>query len=372
MADLAASGITKRFGRTAVLSGVDLRVASGTLTTLLGASGSGKTTLLRLICGFERQDSGTVELDGRIVSGPRAYVPTERRRIGYVAQDGALFPHLSVAENIVFGLPRRERHAGTVDRLLGLVGLRTLYAGRQPHQLSGGEQQRVALARALAAQPRIVLLDEPFSSLDAALRGETRQAVADALAETRATALLVTHDQGEALSMGSQVAVLRDGRMLQAGTPASVYRRPADIELARFLGEAIVLPALASSGRVACALGDLPLAADMPTGAVDVMIRPEQIRLLAASEPGGIAAEILGSTFFGHDARVALTTMGDAPVRFTTRLPGHVAANPGDRVRVVVCGDVVTFAAMQAVPAQAHEPIAARTPVATLHRSAVA
>ncbi len=373
MADLVAAGITKSFGRTLVLADVDLRVASGTLTALLGASGSGKTTLLRLICGFERPDAGSIDLDGRPVAGPRLHLPAERRRIGYVAQDGALFPHLSVADNVAFGLPRRERTAATVDRLLALVGLRATYAVRRPHQLSGGEQQRVALARALAAQPRIVLLDEPFSSLDAALRGETRQAVADAIAQTRATALLVTHDQGEALSMGAQVAVLRDGRMLQVGTPEAVYRRPNDVDLARFLGEAVVLPGESAAGRVTCALGDLPLAAGMPSGAVEVMIRPEQIRLLAENEPGGLPAEVGGATFFGHDARVALVSLDPASTRFTTRLPGHVPAKAGDRVRFAVAGEVVAYARSQPAAMATSEPAASREPAtATTRRSVTA
>ena len=343
MADLVATGLVKRFGQAEVLSGVDLRVPSGTLTALLGASGSGKTTLLRLVCGFERPNAGAIELDGRRVAGPALHVPPERRQIGYVAQDGALFPHLSVAENIVFGLPRRERTSHEVDRLLALVGLRATYAARKPHELSGGEQQRVALARALAARPRIVLLDEPFSSLDAALRGETRQAVAAAITETKATALLVTHDQGEALSMGAAVAVLRDGRMLQVGTPEAVYRRPVDVALACFVGDAVIVPGEAVGGRVTCALGDLTLVPGMPSGPVDVMIRPEQIRLLAESEPGGIHAHVGGVTFYGHDATIALASLGPAPSRFTTRVPGYVPVRTGDHVRVAVTGPVVTY-----------------------------
>ena len=344
MADLVATGLTKSFGKTSVLSGVDLRVPSGTLTALLGASGSGKTTLLRLVCGFERPDAGAIDLDGRRVAGPSFHVPPERRQIGYVAQDGALFPHLSVAENIVFGLPRRERTPSEVDRLLALVGLRTTYAGRKPHELSGGEQQRVALARALAAKPRIVLLDEPFSSLDAALRGETRTAVAAAIAETQATALLVTHDQGEALSMGAQVAVLRDGCMLQVGTPEAVYRRPADIALACFLGDAVIMTGHAAAGRVSCPLGELTLSPGMPDGPVDVMIRPEQIRLLASSDAGGLGATVVGITFYGHDAIVALALLGPSPSRFTTRVPGHTLVKNGDQVRVNVAGTVASYA----------------------------
>jgi len=345
MTDLLATGLTKRFGSHVVLSGIDLHVASGTLTTLLGASGSGKTTLLRLVCGFERPDAGTIRLDDRAVAGPRLHVPPERRQIGYVAQDGALFPHLSVAENIVFGLPRRERTSRLiVDRMLDLVGLPSSFADRRPHELSGGEQQRVALARALAAKPRIVLLDEPFSSLDAALRVETRRAVAAALAEVRATALLVTHDQAEALSMGDRVAVLRNGRMVQVDTPSNVYRRPADLDLACFVGEAVIVPGDACGGQVACAFGDLRHAAEMPEGLVEVLIRPEQIRLLGESEPGGVGASVEDVIFYGHDASVALMLDSATPERITARVPGHVPIRPGDRVRLAVVGQVATYA----------------------------
>lgn len=344
MAALTIDGLTKAFGSHPVLSGVGLHVSVGTLVTLLGTSGSGKTTLLRLVCGFERADAGTIRLDDRIVSGPGIHLPPERRRIGYVAQDGALFPHLSVGANIAFGLPRRDRHAfGTIERLLESVGLRLSYAGRFPHELSGGEQQRVALARALAPEPRIVLLDEPFSSLDAALRVETRQAVADTIAATGATALLVTHDQSEALSMGRQVAVLRRGVMVQIDTPEGLYRRPVDAELARFIGEAVVLQGEADGERVDCGLGCLRLAAGMPHGAVDVMVRPEQIRLVDESVPGSVAAEVRGVTFYGHDATVTLK-LGDASgSSIIARVSGHARPRAGDTVRLSVDSEVVCY-----------------------------
>ena len=362
MTDLVAAGLAKRFGHHTVLSDIDLHVAAGTLTTLLGASGSGKTTLLRLLCGFERPDAGTIVLGDNVVAGPGVHMPPERRRIGYVAQDGALFPHLSVAENIVFGLPRRERASRTVvDRLIGLLGLKPSHAGRRPHQLSGGEQQRVALARALAAQPRIVLLDEPFSSLDAALRVDTRRAVSDALAEVGATALLVTHDQAEALSLGERVAVLRNGRMVQVDAPGILYRRPHDLELARFIGEAVVLPGVAVGDHVSCALGVLRLAVDMPRGQVDVMIRPEQIRVLEGGEPGGVRARICGVTFYGHDASVAMILDNDPAAKITARTPGHVPVRAGDQVRLAVAGEVVSYvrdAASRSGAARATAPAA--------------
>jgi iron(III) transport system ATP-binding protein len=340
MADLLIEGVGKSYGSTPVLANVGLTVASGTLVALLGASGSGKTTLLRLVCGFERLDAGSIHLDGRLIAGPGTHVAPERRHIGYVAQEGALFPHLDVAANIGFGLPRGERraHAG-VERLLGTVGLPAAYATRLPHELSGGEQQRVALARALAPRPRIVLLDEPFSSLDAALRHETRRAVADALAEAGATALLVTHDQAEALSMGREVAVLRRGAMAQIDSPARLYRRPVDAELARFLGEAVLLPGDAGTETVNCALGTLCLAPGMPRGDVEIMLRPEQIRLAGA---GQVTARVTGVTFYGPDAMVALK-LAHGPA-IMARVAGHRVPPPGESVAVAVEGDVVAFA----------------------------
>lgn len=344
MADLLIEGVGKSYGRHSVLTDVGLAVPSGTLIALLGASGSGKTTLLRIICGFERLDIGTIHLDGRLLAGPGAHVAAERRRIGYVAQEGALFPHLDVAANIGFGLTRGERRSrDIIERLLATVGLPPSYAVRLPHELSGGEQQRVALARALAPRPRIVLLDEPFSSLDAALRQETRAAVADALAETGATALLVTHDQAEALSMGRQVAVLRRGRMAQIDAPSRLYRRPADAELARFLGEAVLLPGIARDETVACALGVLRLAPGMPRGDVDVMIRPEQIRVTAQT-PEGVPARVARVTFYGPDATVALKLAQPDGPTIVARVAGHCVPRPGDMIGVAVEGDVVAFA----------------------------
>ena len=345
MADLVIEGLSKTYGRDPVLSAADLRVPSGTLVALLGASGSGKTTLLRLICGFERVDGGTIRLDGRTLAGPGVHLAPERRRIGYVAQDGALFPHLSVASNIGFGLPRAERRSSAiVHRLLATVGLGPSYADRLPHELSGGEQQRIALARALAPGPRIVLLDEPFSSLDAALRTETRAAVADALAQTGATALLVTHDQAEALSMGRQVAVLRAGRMAQVDEPDVLYRRPMDAEMARFVGEAVLLPGVADNGTVVCALGRLRLVDGMPRGSVEVMLRPEQVRIV---DGGGVRATVTSTTFYGHDATVCLALADRdtrSPTHVTARVQGYRRPATGDTVQLAVDGDVVTFA----------------------------
>ena len=343
MADLVIKGVGKRYGREPVLADVDLCVASGTLTTLLGASGSGKTTLLRLVCGFERLDEGSIEIDGRPVASARLHLAPERRHVGYVAQDGALFPHLTVADNICFGLPRDQRRSSAVvDRLLAMVGLSSSFGARFPHELSGGEQQRIALARALAPRPRIVLLDEPFSSLDAALRNETRCAVAEALTEAGATALLVTHDQAEALSMGCQVAVLRRGHIAQNAEPARLYSHPVDADLARFLGEANLLPGHAEGEVVACPLGRLRLASGMAEGSIEVMIRPEQVRLV---EHGAdtVAAVVQSASFYGPDATLVLKLAGANGGSVIARVAGHRLPRTGAGVHLTVEGEVVAF-----------------------------
>ncbi|MEJ2626723.1 MAG: ABC transporter ATP-binding protein [Pseudolabrys sp.] len=332
-----------------MLKGIDLDVRPGDLLAILGASGSGKTTLLRLIGGFERPDSGTIEIDNRVVDEPHTHLSPEKRRIGYVAQEGALFPHLSVADNIVFGLSRRERrqHA-RVEELLALVGLPRSFAGRPPQALSGGEQQRVALARALAPSPQLVLLDEPFSALDAALRAETRAAVVKALSDARATALLVTHDQAEALSAGDQVAVLQGGTLAQVADPVTLYRRPQSADLARFVGDAVLLPGVAKNGRASCALGDLPLAPGAPEGKVEVLVRPEQVKLQSL-ERGGVCARVRSVTFYGHDASVALLLyQSDHTQEVVARVAGHAAPYADEELAVFVEGYVVAF--------QRHDP----------------
>jgi iron(III) transport system ATP-binding protein len=343
MADLRIAALTKAFGGTPILRGVELVVSSGSLVAILGASGSGKTTLLRLLSGFERADSGTIEIGGQQVSGPSLHIPPERRRIGYVAQEGSLFPHLTVGENVVFGLSRAERRNPVrAEALLESVGLPASYAVRPPQELSGGEQQRVALARALAPAPKLVLLDEPFSALDAALRLETRQAVAIALAAAGATALLVTHDQSEALSMGMEVAVLRNGVLAQVAPPEELYRRPVDAALAQFVGEAVQLPGVASAGFAACALGRLALARPGADGPVEVMVRPEQIRLEPVARIGAVKAKVLAIAYFGHDASVQMSLEADTmPV--TVRVAGHVAPRPGTEAWLSVEGVVMAY-----------------------------
>ncbi len=347
MSTLRISGVSKSFDGHPVLHDVHLSVKSGALVALLGPSGSGKTTLLRLLCGFERADAGTIEIGGRRVAGDALHLPSEQRQIGYVPQEGALFPHLTVAENIVFGLPRAQRRAShRVAELLELVGLPQSYASRAPQQLSGGQQQRVALARALAPSPGLVMLDEPFSSLDAALRLETREAVARALAAAGATAVLVTHDQAEALSLGHEVAVLWRGRLVQTAAPQTLYRRPVTRELAAFVGEAVLLPGRVTAGRAHCALGELPLAEGVrpDDGDVDVMLRPEQIDVLDHGAQG-LEALVRDVTFQGQDAALTLelTATTTPPTTIRARVPGYRTPRTGERVRIAVGGEVNVY-----------------------------
>ncbi|MDP9390147.1 MAG: ABC transporter ATP-binding protein [Actinomycetota bacterium] len=349
MSALTVQDLTKSFtSSTPVLAGVDLHVPERSLTALLGPSGCGKTTLLRLVAGFDDPDSGTVALGDRVVAGAGRSVPARRRGIGFVPQEGGLFPHLSVAANIGFGLPRRQRRdGGRIRELLALVGLDAQLADRSPHQLSGGQQQRVALARALAPEPSLVLLDEPFSSLDAALREETRLAVATALRATGATAVLVTHDQAEALSMADQVAVLRGGRLVQRTDPRTLYRSPRDLDVATFVGEAVVLDADIRDGRATCALGSLALERSCAEGRAKVLLRPEQLRL-APPTAEGQAARVRSVDFYGHDSRVWLDLPGGVTV--SARLEGADLPATGDAVSITVQGAVLSFPADLAGP----------------------
>jgi iron(III) transport system ATP-binding protein len=355
VAELRCDHVGAALASREVLSDVDLVVASGALTAILGASGSGKTTLLRVIMGFVRQDRGRVTLGATVVSevGGR-HLPPEKRAVGYMAQEGALYPHLTVAENVGFGLPHAQRRSSQrIDEVLELVGLHAGFGARRPHELSGGEQRRVALARALAPQPPVVLLDEPFSGLDAALRAETRDAVLHALQQEGRTAVLVTHDQAEALSMGREVAVLRGGRLVQTATPDALYRTPADIDVARFVGEAVVLDGHAAGGVVSCGLGDLPLIPRHINGPVQAMIRPEQIRIRrpGSEAPEGsvaaVRAEVLRVAYYGPEAMVTLRVDG-VSTAIVARAFSHGRPDAGERVSLAVEGPVMAYPAGEA------------------------
>ncbi|MFC5176114.1 ABC transporter ATP-binding protein [Nocardioides taihuensis] len=338
MSTLHLEGVRKAFGATVAVDGVDLVVPEGSVTAVLGPSGCGKTTLLRLVAGFLEPDAGTIAFDDRVVAGSGRPVPPQQRRVGYVPQEGALFPHLDVAANIAFGLPRAQRRSARVGDLLDLVELPAAYGARHPHELSGGQQQRVALARALAPNPSVVLLDEPFSSLDASLRASTGRAVVRALHAAGATAVLVTHDQDEALSLADQVAVMRAGRLVQAASPHVLYRTPADADVARFVGGAAVLDATVRDGVARCALGDLLLLEPVPDGTAEVLVRPEQLRL---GDDGPVAARVVEVSFYGHDAAVTLD-VHDGPT-VVARVTGLDAPEAGREVGVSVTGRVLAF-----------------------------
>jgi iron(III) transport system ATP-binding protein len=321
--------VSKAYGLTRAVREVSLEVAPGELVSVLGPSGCGKTTLLRLIAGFERPDEGRVELGGETVAGPGFWVPPEKRRAGMVFQDYALFPHLTVERNVAFGLerrPRAEREELTA-RTLELVGLQHK-ASCYPHQLSGGERQRVALARALAPEPEVVLLDEPFSNLDASLRAGLRREVELILREAGAAALLVTHDQEEALSLGDRLAVMREGELVQVDAPEKVYGEPASRWAAQFVGEVNVVSGLARGDGVETELGvfDLPRPADGP---VQVAVRPEQLEL-RADDRGN--AEVLEREFRGHDVLYRLRHEGGRTV--LVQLPSLELHEVGARVMV--------------------------------------
>ena len=344
MKTLHLRGVTASHQGRRILHGIDIDVPAGTTTAVLGPSGCGKTTLLRVVAGFLVPDGGEVRLGDDLVAGPGVWVAPEKRGLGYVAQEGNLFPHLDVAANITYGLPRRERRSRErVGELLELVGLAGDLASRRPDQLSGGQQQRVALARALARRPRIVLLDEPFSALDPELRVATREAVAAALAHENATVVLVTHDQAEALSFADQVAIMHEGRLSQVGAPAEVYRAPADRRSAASLGEACFLPGQVNEGLVRCALGTLPARGlDGFSGECEVMVRPEQLRLAEPQSGGGACVgEVTKAAFYGHDALVELRidTGSAAPMTISARTFGGTVPGVGTKVSVTVDGE---------------------------------
>ncbi len=353
MSAIELHAVAKRFGATPVLVDVELTVPAGSLTAILGTSGSGKTTIMRLIAGFDGIDAGTLAIGGRVVDDGRRTVRPQHRGVGYVPQDGALFPHLTVAANVGFGLPRRERPRALA--LLERVGLSAL-AHRYPHQLSGGEQQRVALARALAVAPGVVLLDEPFNALDASLRTELGREVMQILAEAATTTVLVTHDRSEALALADRIAVLDAGRIVALDDPRTLYGSPADLRTATSIGEANLLAAEFEGELARCALGEVPLAAPVPAADLGarhaLLLRPEQLALSFHAGAGMVPATIHELYFQGHEALAYLrldepAAQLDEPAAqlddpaaelLLARIPGTVAVRGGERVWVAVRG----------------------------------
>jgi iron(III) transport system ATP-binding protein len=335
--------LRKQFGPVTALDGIDLDIAGGSRTVVVGPSGCGKTTLLRLIAGFEAADAGRITVDGEAVVDGAAAVPAHKRNIGIVAQDGCLFPHLSVAGNITFGMVEdaavKQARAG---ELMEMVGLDRSMLTRRPDELSGGQQQRVALARALARKPRLMLLDEPFSALDTGLRAATRKAVGDVLRAEGIATLLVTHDQAEALAFADKVAVMRAGRLMQFGPPREVYGRPVDPATATFLGEAIILPARIGGGYADCALGRLPAdAANGFAGQATIMLRPEQIGVREGE--GCVRAKVTEASFRGSVCELRIVLCDDEAIALTIEVPSSRELSVGDEIGLQVSGRAHVF-----------------------------
>lgn len=334
---LKCQHLYKSFGGVPAVRDASLVVRPGEFMTLLGPSGCGKTTTLRLVAGFESLDSGEILMHGRQVAGPDVNLPTEQRQIGMVFQEYALFPHLSVADNIAFGLNSSKRDkSARVEEMLALVGLDNL-SKRMPYELSGGQQQRIALARALAPNPRLLLLDEPFSNLDAALRAQVRGEVRSILKQAGITCLFVTHDQEEALSLSDQVAVMFNGMVAQVGSPQVVYMRPATREVAAFVGESNFLPGHTDNHSVYCELGSFPLH-DPAAGAVDVLLRPESLQLEQADDGAAIIEWI---EFYGHDQRIGVRLLNGTEL--IVRADASQAFSSGQRVNIGLQGPVQVF-----------------------------
>lgn len=348
MSSIRVRNLRKSFGGrsgSAALQGVDLDIGDGMFLAVLGPSGCGKTTLLRALAGVDPADSGTVHLGGRPIDDDTAHTSPEERRIGLVPQEGALFPHLDVAKNIGFGLRRLDPsdRARRVAELLELIGLEG-FGTRRPDELSGGQQQRVALARALAPRPEVVLLDEPFSALDASLRVSLRDQMAEVLRSAGTTAVLVTHDQEEAMAFADRVAIMRRGQIVQSGPGPELYHRPVDLWCARFLGEAVVLDGIVDrdgSSTVSTVLG--ALAIDQTNGALDagqcqVMIRPEQI--VRSERTESTSARVRLVRFHGPFAEIHLALDGASII---ARWPSTDLPSVGDELGLDVVGTAMVF-----------------------------
>ncbi len=343
---LGIADVSHAYGGRTVVRGVTLTVAPGELVCLVGPSGCGKTTLLRIAAGLEELQQGRIMIDGCAVAEPGYVVPPEARGVGFVFQDYALFPHLTVARNVAFGLhklPPRERAARVRD-VLSKVGMAE-YADAYPHQLSGGQQQRVALARALAPRPRVMLLDEPFSGLDTRLREQIRDDTLHVLKDSGAATLMVTHDPEEAMFMADRLAVMRAGRIEQEGTPVDIYTRPATAFVASFFGQLNELVGVVRNGAVYTPFGAIATPGLGDGTKVDVLIRPEGLRLSVADGRGSsaVAAQVMTSRLLGRSSWIHLRLLtGDAAwgeghvghFHFHVRVPGRYLPREGEILQV--------------------------------------
>jgi iron(III) transport system ATP-binding protein len=335
--------LSKSYGPIQAIHDVTLILERGQFLALLGPSGCGKTTTLRLLAGFEAPDRGYIWIGEHLVAGPGVFVPPERRRIGMVFQHYALFPHMTVARNVAYGIPRDSDQDQRVQEVLELVGLQGLES-RMPHELSGGQQQRVALARALAPRPDVILLDEPFSNLDAGLRVRVRAEVREILAQADATAVFVTHDQEEALSLADQVAVMFQGRVVQCATPEDLYHRPATREVALFVGDACLFPADAIGETAICELGTVALDG-YAEGPVEILIRPEALDVTPDLRG---RATVIARNFFGHDQLLSVRLSSGTVLQ--VRLGPDRRIRPGQSVSINVRSPVVAFSTLVAKP----------------------
>lgn len=333
---LSLHEVTRHFGPVAALAGVSLEIDAGQIVCLVGHSGCGKSTLLRTIAGIETIDNGRIRIDGEMVSGGGFFVEPEHRRVGFMFQDYALFPHLSVRQNIAFGLSRLPRalRVARVDEVIGRIGIGAL-AERYPHMLSGGEQQRVALARALAPQPHVLLMDEPFSNLDRGLRDKVRHETLALVRSLNMTAVVVTHEPEEALAMGDMVALMQNGRLVEAGTGEAVYARPRSAYAASFFSRINSIPARADGASLDTPLGRFPLPS-APKGPVTVFIRPQSIRISAS----GINARVIGRSLLGELEELTLAVDG-LDQTLVMRSTDRHAVEPGQVVSLSVNTDEV-------------------------------
>ena len=330
---IRARSVTKSYGSEVVLSDFNLDVWNGSIVGILGISGSGKTTALRLLAGFDKPDSGIIEMRNRVISSEDTFLPPEERNVGMVFQDYALFPHLNVEKNISFGLSRDEIRSGRLEEVLSMCNLET-YRNKFPQELSGGQQQRVSLARALAPKPEVILLDEPFTSLDAHMARDLREEVVSLLRQTETTAIIVTHDQEEALSVCDVVSVLENGSVIQSATPQEIYLNPVSQTVANSVGDPNILKGFSVDGRVETSLGTFVTAYN---GALDVSIRPECIELLLDSEGSYVVKEC---TFYGHDQVISFqNSKGEV---FRARSLPNTIYEAGDKVNINI-SEVTTF-----------------------------
>lgn len=334
MTDIKIDGLNVDLGENKVLKNLSLLIPSQKFISVLGPSGCGKSTLLRSIAGFVAPKSGTIRFSSTLMSVSSVQVPPERRNVGYVPQEGALFPHLSVEKNISFGLAKSKQTQKRVKELMELMNLSNLEK-RFPHQLSGGQQFRVAIARALAPAPNVMLLDEPFSSIDAQLREELRHEVKKILTETKTTTVLVTHDREEALVMSDLVALMRNGQIVQIGSPQDVYNNPAGLDMAFSTGDALIIPALKSEdGEIQSIFSNYAI--NKNNG--NLIIRPEEIIISKSSSPN---AKILDIEYFGHDALVHLILNNS--IKISSRVSAPVFLKIGDEVTAQQIGPIRFF-----------------------------